>query len=71
MALYAVRTTYYLDQIIAAETAEQAMLKAEDTQPPAEVTEGLGLIEIDRTADNEPLSEWHGSLEGAPELIHG
>lgn len=57
MAYYAVRTTYHFDQIVEAETPEKAMLKAEDTQPPASITEDLGLIEVDRTAENEPVMD--------------
>ena len=71
MALYAVRTTYYFDQIVEADTAEQAMLRGEDSQPEAHLTEELGLVEIDRTAENEPLTRFVGSLEGAPALVHG
>jgi hypothetical protein len=55
MAYYSVRTTYHFDQIVEADTPEQAMLKGEDTQPSASITEDLGLIEVDRTAENEPV----------------
>lgn len=54
MAYYPVRTVYYFDQIVEAETAEQAMLKGEDTQPNHMVIEALGLVEIDRTAEDSP-----------------
>lgn len=53
---YEVVTTYTFTQLVDAETAEQAMLKAEDSQPSLEVTERLGLVEVDRTAKNEPLT---------------
>lgn len=55
MAQYPVRTVYYFDQVVEADTSEQAMLKAEDTQPDIYVIEQLGLIEIDRTAESVPV----------------
>lgn len=56
MAKYPVRTTYYFDQVVEADTAEEAMLKAEDTQPSLRDTEFLGLYEADRTAETEPVT---------------
>ena len=56
MAQYPVRTVYYFDQIVEAETAEEAMLKAEDTQPSTAETEALGLDEVDRTAEALPVA---------------
>jgi hypothetical protein len=53
---YEVVSTYTFTQLVMAETAEQAMLQAEDSQPNLEITEALGLVEIDRTANNEPLT---------------
>ena len=53
---YEVVTTYTFTQLVMAETAEQAMLQAEDSQPNAEITERLGMVEVDRTANNEPLT---------------
>lgn len=53
---YEVVTTYTFTQLVPAETAEQAMLKAEDTQPDIMLTEAIGLVEVDRTAKAEPLT---------------
>lgn len=53
---YEVVTTYTFTQLVDAETAERAMLDAEDSQPSLQVTERLGLVEVDRTAKNEPLT---------------
>lgn len=53
---YEVVTTYTFTQLVMAETAEQAMLQAEDSQPNAEITERLGMVEVDRTANNQPLT---------------
>ena len=53
---YEVVTTYTFTQLVMAETAEQAMLQAEDSQPNLEITEALGLVEVDRTANNQPLT---------------
>lgn len=53
---YEVVTTYTFTQLVMAETAEQAMLQAEDSQPNLEITERLGMVEVDRTANNEPLT---------------
>ena len=53
---YEVVTTYTFTQLVLAETAERAMLQAEDSQPDFELMESLGLVEIDRTATNEPLT---------------
>lgn len=56
MAYYPVRTIYYFDQLVEADTQEEAMLKAEQTQPTAYDTEMLGLYEIDRIAEGQPVS---------------
>lgn len=65
MAYYAVRTTYHFDQIVEADTSEQAMLKAEDTQPDYRMMEDMGLIEVDRTAEFEPIKTLHGEPQPA------
>jgi hypothetical protein len=56
MAQYPVRTVYYFDQVVEADTAEQAMLLGEDFQPSSNEIWSLGLTEIDRTAESEPVS---------------
>lgn len=53
---YEVVTTYTFTQLVMAESAERAMLDAEDSQPSLEITERLGLVEVDRTASSEPLT---------------
>jgi len=56
MAQYPVRTVYYFDQVVEADTAEQAMLLGGDFQPSEHDVWSLGLTEIDRTAESEPVS---------------
>lgn len=59
MAQYPVRTVYYFDQLVEAETAEEAMLKAEATQPDPDELASLGFdgfYEVDRTAEAQPVS---------------
>ena len=53
---YPVRTVYYFDQLVEADTAEEAMLKGEDTQPSELETERLGLYEVDRKAEAQPVA---------------
>lgn len=65
MEYYAVRTTYHFDQIVEAESSEQAMIKAEDTQPDIRMMEDMGVIEVDRTADPEPIKTLHGEPQPA------
>ena len=48
MAKYPVRTVYYLDQVIEAETAEEAYLKADETELDEISLERLGLTFHDR-----------------------
>lgn len=53
---YEVTTTYTFTQWVMAETAEEAMLKGEDKQPDQSWMDHFGLVEIDRTANNQPLT---------------
>jgi hypothetical protein len=56
MPHYPVRTVFHFDQVVEADTPEMAMLAGEDTQPGADIIERLGLIEIDRTAEQAPVT---------------
>lgn len=56
MPEYAVRTVYYFDQVVEAESAEEAMINAGDLQPSEGETDRLGLYEVSRVAEDEPVN---------------
>lgn len=70
MAVYPVRTIYYFDQLVEAETAEEAMLKGEANEPDEAYMDHFGLVHIDRTADNKPLTVREVATKLTPEPIY-
>ena len=50
---YPVRTVYYLDQVVTANTAEEAYLKADETELDETTLDRLGLTFADRQTVSE------------------